>query len=414
MAGRARYIVNSFLESAILSAWTTCDHCAPKKPAPKPRRDRTTRRRIVIAVIAAVVVLVLAFGSRILGLYVDWLWFGEVGFRGVFWTRFWAQLLLGLAAFAAFFVVIWVNVEIGAAAGPDFRADVDGTLLEPRSPAVRRLVGIGGAVVCVMVAFIAGVSASGAWQQVLLYFNQTTVRRAGRAVRSRHRLLRLLHAVLAGRPQLRSGRPHHLAGARRHRPPHHGRHRDQAEAGPEGGGAAGETGSIPFARGQQAPQIPQIDLKLGGRAVAHLSALLAAVFVVVGIGQLFKGWNLVYSAAGAIYGAGYTDVVVRLPMARVTMVIAFALAAVLVWNVWRRRQWWPLTIVVWVVALILLRGVVPAVYQSLIVNPNQLSKERDYIARNLEATKKAFDLEAIVQKPLDTKEALTPKKLSEN
>jgi hypothetical protein len=54
------------------------------------------------------------------------------------------------------------------------------------------------------------------------------------------------------------------------------------------------------------------------------------------------------------------------------------------------------------------------VYQSLIVNPNQLSKERDYIARNLEATRMAYDLEAIVQRPLDTKEALTPQKLSEN
>ncbi len=86
----------------------------------------------------------------------------------------------------------------------------------------------------------------------------------------------------------------------------------------------------------------------------------------------------------------------------------------LVWNVWRRRQWWPLTIAVWVVALILLRGVVPAAYQSLVVNPNQLSKERDYIARNLEATRQAFGLEEIVQRPLDTKEALTPKKLSEN
>ena len=152
--------------------------------------------------------------------------------------------------------------------------------------------------------------------------------------------------------------------------------------------AAAEAGPSPFARvQQQAPQIPQIDLKLGGRAVAHLSALLAAIFVVVGIGQLFKAWDLLYSTAGAIYGAAYTDVAIRLPMARVTMVIAFILAAVLVWNIWRRHQWWPLTIAVWVVALIVLRGVVPAVYQSLIVNPNELSKERDYIARNLEATR---------------------------
>jgi hypothetical protein len=61
-----------------------------------------------------------------------------------------------------------------------------------------------------------------------------------------------------------------------------------------------------------------------------------------------------------------------------------------------------------------LRGVVPAVYQSLVVNPNQLSKERDYIARNLEATKKAYDLNGIEQVPLSPTDALTPQRLEAN
>jgi uncharacterized membrane protein (UPF0182 family) len=383
-----------------------------KKPAGKPRSRGPVRRRVVIGVIVAVVVLVLAFGSRILGMYVDWLWFGEVGFREVFWTRIWGQLLVGLAGFAAFFVIIWANVELARRLAPDFRADVDGTLLEPRSPAVRRWVGIGGALVCVIVAFMAAVAASGAWQRVLLYLNQvswgTDDAQFGRdlsfyvfsvpfwqavlsfvlaALIASLVLAAIVHLIMGGiELRQKPGRP-----------------------------ADAETGPSPFARAQQAaPQIPQVDIKLGGRAVAHLSALLAAIFIVVGIGQLFKAWDLLYSTAGAIYGAAYTDVVIRLPMTRVTMVIAFILAAVLVWNIWRRHQWWPLTIAVWIVALIVLRGVVPAVYQSLIVNPNQLSKERDYIARNLEATRMAYDLEAIVQKPLDTKEALTPQKLSEN
>ena len=65
-------------------------------------------------------------------------------------------------------------MELARRLAPDFRADVDGTLLEPRSPAVRRWVGIGGAVVCVIVAFIAGVAASGAWQRVLLFLNQVS------------------------------------------------------------------------------------------------------------------------------------------------------------------------------------------------------------------------------------------------
>jgi len=392
------------------------DNVRPLRPhtrPPRPRRDRRTRRRLVIAVIVALVVLVLAFGSRILGFYVDWLWFGEVGFRGVFWTRFWAQVLVGLAGFGAFLAVVLVNVELARRLAPDFRADVDGTLLEPRSPAVRRWVGIGGAVVCVVVAFVAGVSASGAWQQVLLYLDQAPwgIQDAqfGRDVSFfvfslpfwRGVLSFAMAALIAA--LVLAAIVHLIMGGIevKQKPPRK---------------AAGEPRPSPLGHGQQSPQVPQVDVKLGGRAVAHLSALLAAVFVVVGVGQLLKAWELVYSTAGAIYGAAYTDVVIRLPMARVTMVVAFVLAAALVWNAWRRRQWlWgPAALVVWVVALIVLRGVVPEVFQSLVVNPNQLSKEREYIARNLKATRQAYDLDAIVQKPLVSKEALTPRDLTQN
>src|SRR5665647_326639 len=91
------------------------DNVRPMRPRQKPSRpsaSHTHRRRIVIGVVAALVVALLALSGRFLGMYVDWLWFGEVGFRSVFWTRIWWQVLVGLAAFAVFFVVIMVNVEI--------------------------------------------------------------------------------------------------------------------------------------------------------------------------------------------------------------------------------------------------------------------------------------------------------------
>ena len=65
-------------------------------------------------------------------------------------------------------------------------------------------------------------------------------------------------------------------------------------------------------------------------------------------------------------------------------------------------------------ALIVLRGIVPAAYQSLVVNPNQLSKEKQYISYNLALTRQAYGLDQIQQKPLATKEALTPQKLNDN
>ena len=61
-------------------------------------------------------------------------------------------------------------------------------------------------------------------------------------------------------------------------------------------------------------------------AAIHLSALMAALFILGGVGYLFQAWNLLYSTAGVVFGAGYTDVHVRLPAMRVIMVLAFVLA----------------------------------------------------------------------------------------
>jgi uncharacterized protein len=392
----------------------------PKKQPPKPRRDRRSRRRIITAVVIALVVLVLAFGSRILGFYVDWLWFGEVGFRGVFWTRLWWQVLVGVVAFALFFVIVEFNVELARRLAPSYRVTATGDLLEPRSDRVRRWVGWGALGVSLVVAFFAGVSGSAQWQTFLLYLKQSPFGEKDAvfghdvgfyvfslpmwqalqnfvlgALIASLVLAAIMHVVMGGIDLTQNARKPAAAGGA-----------GDDEAGP----------ASPFARAQHAaaPQLPQFDIKLGGRAVAHLSAILAAIFVVVGIGQLFRGWRLLYSTAGAVYGAGYTDVHIRLPLMYVTMAIAFLLAAVLVWNIWRRHQWWPVTIAVWIVVLILLRGIVPAIYQSIIVNPNQLTKERTYITNNLAATRLAYNLDQIAQTPLNPKTPLTPQKLLAN
>jgi uncharacterized protein len=374
----------------------------------------------VIGVIVAAVVVLLALSGRLLGMYVNWLWFGEVGFRSVFWTRIWWQVLVGLAAFAVFFVIVAFNVELGRRLAPSFRVTEAGDLLEPRSETVRRLVTWGALGVCALAGALAGLSASSQWQTFLLFFKQAPFGQKDaifghdigfyvfslpmwQAVQSFVFGALIAALVFAAIVHLIMGGIEYSAT-----PP--------VKPGAAGAGAAGEQSS-PFARAQRAagtPQIPRIDLKLGGRAVAHLSGILAAIFVVVGAGQLFRGWNMLYSTAGTIYGAGYTDVHIRLPLTYVTLAIALILAAVLIYNVWRRSQWWPATIAVWIVALIVLRGVVPAVYQSLIVNPNQLTKERNYIANNLAATKAAYNLDNITQRSLSAKTPLTPQKLLDN
>lgn len=396
----------------------------------KPRSARASRRRrvagrTILAIVVALVVLALMLGGRVLGLYVDWLWFGEVGFRGVFWTRIWWRVLIGVAAAALFFVIVAGNVELARRLAPSFRVTPAGDLLEPRSDRMRRWVGRGGLAVSLVAAVIAGFAGAGRWETFLLYVKQASFGTAdpifGRdaafyvfslpmwqalqgfvfaALVAALAFAAIMHLVMGGIAVLP-------------REPGAGR-------GPGGRGAgrdtaAGGASTSPFARVQQAgTDLPQVELRLEGRAVAHLSGILAAIFVVVGVGQLFRGWNLLFSTAGAVYGAGYADVHVRLPVTYVMMALAFIIAAALVWNIRRRHQWWPLVVVLWIVAVILLRGIVPAAVQSLVVNPNQLAKERTYLGHNLTATQEAYQLSNVTRTNLSPKTRLTADELDEN
>ncbi len=379
-------------------------------PLREPRRPVARRfRRGLLALVIVIVVAALLVAGRVLGFYVDWLWFGEVGLRSVFWTSLWSRVLLGLAAAGLFFVIVAPNVEIARRLAPAFRESAGGDVVEPKNEVVRRHAGALGLLLAAAVSVFAGIAASSSWltfRKALaatefgvddplfghdLGFYVFSVP-AWHAVQSFVLIALFVALVLAGLMHLvLGGIEYHVKAPGTNAQP---------APGPAPRPGAGMR--------------PQVDVHLGGRAIAHLSAVLAAVFVVVGIGQLFRAWDLLLSTAGATFGAGYTDAVIRLPLTRVTMVLAFAIAAVLVWNVWRRRQWWPLVVVVWIVALVVLRAIVPGVVQSLIVNPNQLVKEREYIAYNLSATKAAYQLDRLAGKPLEMKTRITSEILQEN
>ena len=394
----------------------------PRKKAPAPGAGRT-RRRIVLAVIVAAVLIVLAVSGRLLGVYVDWLWFGEVDYRSVFWTRILWQVITGGAAFVIFLVIVAVNVEIARRMAPGYRASADGELLEPRTKSFGRYVGVGGLVVSLVVAAFAGLASASQWEAILLFYRKTSFGVSDPIFN--HDLSfyifslpmwQLVHSLVFSAlivAFMLAAAVHVIMGGIEYKavsPP-----------GPEDpdreGANEGPSIPSPFGRGGQRGeriQMPKIDIKLGGSSIAHLSAILAVIFIVVGIGQLFQAWDLLYSTAGAIYGAANTDVNVRLLMARVTMVVAFVLAVALIRNIWRRKRWWPATIAVWIAVLILLRAVAPAAYQSLVVNPNQLAKEREYIANNIKATQAAYSLDVISAESLAAESPLTVAKLERN
>ena len=68
---------------------------------PAARMPKLTRRSRILIAVALVVVLLLLVGPRLIDAYVDWLWFGELGYRSVFTTVLVTRLVVFLVAGAA-------------------------------------------------------------------------------------------------------------------------------------------------------------------------------------------------------------------------------------------------------------------------------------------------------------------------
>ena len=126
---------------------------------------------------------------------------------------------------------------------------------------------------------------------------------------------------------------------------------------------------------------------------AHLSVILAAMALVKTAEYYFGRFELNFSTGGAVDGAGYTQVKAELPALNLLIFISIVAAALFLWNIWRRGWVLPIIAVgLWGFVSIVVGTIYPAVVQQFRVKPNEYAKERPYIARNIRATRDAYNL----------------------
>jgi len=129
------------------------------------------------------------------------------------------------------------------------------------------------------------------------------------------------------------------------------------------------------------------------RVRAHVSLLVALLLLVRGWGFWLDAYALVYSPTGVVTGAGYTDVHVVLPALRVLAGLFAAAGLLMLANVRLRTMRFAaavvlLTAVAWLVGL----RVLPGVVQTLRVRPSELTAETPYIQRNIRGTLEGYGL----------------------
>jgi hypothetical protein len=132
---------------------------------------------------------------------------------------------------------------------------------------------------------------------------------------------------------------------------------------------------------------------------AHLSVIGALFLVIVAAGYQLDIAELAYSTRGLdgrVQAPLYTDMNAQLPAYAILTVVALVSAALLLLNTWFRTLWLvALAAGAWLLLSLVVGGLYPSFVQTVQVNPNELNVERDYVRRHLEATRAAFDLDAI-------------------
>ncbi|HVE30178.1 MAG TPA: UPF0182 family protein, partial [Mycobacteriales bacterium] len=131
------------------------------------------RAKIIIGVVVLLVLVLSVLGSFV-RMYVDWLWFGEVGYRQVFTTGLRTRVLLFFLFGALMAAIIATNLIIAYRFRPPFRPmsleqqnlERYRSALEPR----RKLIVIG---VSVVLGIFTGITAQAQWQTWLEWRNGT-------------------------------------------------------------------------------------------------------------------------------------------------------------------------------------------------------------------------------------------------
>lgn len=334
---------------------------------PAAKMPKLTRRSRILITVALAVVLLLLIGPRLVDAYVDWLWFGELGYRSVFTTQLLTKLVVFLVVWALVGGIVFAALALAYRTRPVFvpTAGPNDPVARYRTAVMTRLklIGIG---IPAVIGFFAGIVAQTYWERIQLFlhggsfgindpqfgmdlgfyafdlpFYQLVIGYLFVAT-----FLALIANLLG----------HYLFGGIR---------------------LAGRTGA------------------LSRSARIQLISLVGTLIMLKAIAYWFDRYALLSNTRSGkpFTGAGYTDINAVLPAKLILMAIA-VICAIAVFSAIVLRD---LRIPAIGVVLLLLSSLIvgagwPLVVEQISVKPNAAQKESEYISRSITATRDAYGL----------------------
>jgi hypothetical protein len=346
-------------------------------------------RRPQPVVLLVVVAVALGVVAQVVPFYTDWLWFGEVGYTGVFWATLSLRGALFTAVAVGALVFLWANLTFAArTAAPDVLWELEDQLGLPGrvviEPLIRRFLPI----VLTLIAIVAGLRASAHWEILFGYRNAQPFRLTDPLEAFGYDLgfyvftlpfWRLVHgwatALVAGTMLL----------------------------------------TLVLYVLQRSLVLTTRGPRLAAGARTHLLLLGAVLLGLKAVGFWLDRYEIMFSARSVIFGAAYADVHATLPVLTGLTALGAVAAALCVAQVARpglRLLGVGLAglALVWIVGL----GIYPALLQAYRVKPNELVFERPFIEHNIRMTRQAYGLDRIEEKEFPADETLDARALARN
>ena len=325
-------------------------------------------------VIIAIVILVLMFGNSIITLVVDYMWFDAIGFKQLFLTPLIAKLSLFIMFFILTFIIFFINNWIA------FHFKKDKIPLKK----LHLKVGLG-------ISFIIGWIASFNWDIYLKYLNTTNFNLLdpifSKDIGFYVFELPFLSFIITTLVMILIANTIWVSVI------YLWKEINQMFM----------TFNMPRNTNGTTIDINSINpdkkdkFSISISAKNHFFILASIFFVLTAIRHFLLRYNILFSETGVVFGAGFSDVNVSLPIANILVIvslviaIAFTLRTIIKSKKIKRRHIL-ISLVTLYLIFIMSSQLVPALVQFFRVNPNEFSLENQYIEHNIKFTNIAYGL----------------------
>lgn len=391
-----------------------------KKRDKKPKgmnRIHRPKKGLSFVVMVIVVILVLLIGCA--GFLTNWMWFDSLGYEKVFWTKFLSQLEIGVPVFLAAMLLVRIYLK---SLKKHYFIEIESHEI----PDEKRLNKISWGMSVVFGLLVGLTAGASTWMDFRQFANATSfglkdplfhldisfyVFKLSFLTKANNIVLGIVVGVviitllyygilmMVRTPDMFEWEP----------------------GEPEDPETSGEN-AIPFTRKSRKKPSEKRTLDLNNSNMSQLLhiasgklTLLGIIFyVMVAMDFLIRQFDLLHVHTGAVYGAGFTDVNVKLWVYRLIMALSIVGAVTLCHHMHRKEPKKLVRIPIAIVAVGLLGGVVSFAVQNLLVSPDEINKESKYLERNISFTRHAYGLDNIKVEEFPAEQNLNRQAIRDN